>query len=75
MVEDKILPFNERRECPKCGIGRYATNMETLFKEKYIEPQIYMYCEDVEEHLEVKCHNCGYSWKERCMDYGEKANG
>ena len=53
-------------KCPKCG----QVGPGKWINVKYYEHGFNVFEErEITEHLECTCSNCGFSWRERCVDY------
>jgi len=59
--------FAAIKNCIKCG-----SNLFTPIGKAFMGNRKYVASinidENVTEHLEVTCHNCGFTWQEECSD-------
>jgi predicted nucleic-acid-binding Zn-ribbon protein len=66
-MNDTIVNFESVKECIKCGRKIYHHDNTCLANRTFIPPKL----ENnniVQEHLDVSCPFCGYTWQEQCKE-------
>ena len=61
--------FASVKNCEKCNANVF-TPIDKVFmgKRKYVPASIGENENVIPEHLEVTCHDCGFTWQEQCSD-------